>query len=98
MLRWTAHWTVTPDRDLALLWDERHGWSAAMETHSGEDLIVLAYLNGEDVLPEPCEVARFLAALRANDHSVGRPDPPRLRAAGHHDALTARLLAYPVEA
>uniref|UniRef100_UPI0035E4303C DUF6292 family protein n=1 Tax=Amycolatopsis pithecellobii TaxID=664692 RepID=UPI0035E4303C len=32
-----------PDRDVALLWDERHGWAAAIETHSGEDLIVLRY-------------------------------------------------------
>ncbi|MFD8498747.1 DUF6292 family protein [Amycolatopsis sp. NPDC059657] len=71
-----------PGRDLALLWDERHGWSAAIETHSGEDLIVLSYLGGDSVLPAPDTVARFVAALRAGDHSAGRPDPPALRDAG----------------
>ncbi|MEC3982766.1 DUF6292 family protein [Amycolatopsis sp. H20-H5] len=40
-----------PDRDLALLWDERHGWAAAIETHCGEDLIVLRYLAGDTITP-----------------------------------------------
>ncbi|SDY14660.1 hypothetical protein SAMN05421504_104661 [Amycolatopsis xylanica] len=71
-----------PGRDLALLWDERHGWAAAIETHSGEDLIVLSYLGGESVVPAPDEVARFVAALRADDHTAGRPDPPAIREAG----------------
>lgn len=64
-----------PERDLALLWDERYGWSAAVETHSGEDLIVLAYF-GDDPLPAPAAVARFVADVRMN-HQVGpakRPD------------------------
>ncbi|WP_260418219.1 DUF6292 family protein [Actinophytocola algeriensis] len=39
-----------PDRDVALLWDEEPGWSAALETHSGEDLLAVAYLEHE-VLP-----------------------------------------------
>ncbi|WP_326837106.1 DUF6292 family protein [Amycolatopsis rhabdoformis] len=80
-----------PDRDLALLWDEVHGWSAAIEAACGEDLIVLAYLDGDDVLAEPAAVARFLGALHAADHSIGRPDPRRLRRPGDHDDLLARL-------
>src|ERR1700743_3781772 len=47
-----------PHRDLALLWDERHGWSAGVETHSGEDLIVVAYRSG-DLLPPPAAVRTF---------------------------------------
>jgi hypothetical protein len=67
-----------PDRDLALVWDERQGWSAAVETHSGEDLIVLRYLGGP-VVPEPRAVARFVADLRAG-YPAGHADPP-----GAHD-------------
>ena len=51
-----------PDRDVALLWDERRGWSAAIETHSGEDLLVVAYLDG-DVQPSPRRVAAWTSDL-----------------------------------
>jgi hypothetical protein len=78
-----------PDRDVALLWDERHGWAAAIETHSGEDLIILRYLGGT-LIPPPSTVARFVAALVDDDHSIGMPNPPGLRAAGDLDDL-ARL-------
>lgn len=71
-----------PDRDVALLWDEVHGWSAAIETHSTEDLIVIRYLGGTTITPPPAHVARFIAALRENDHHTGRLDPPTIRAAG----------------
>ncbi|WP_410652662.1 DUF6292 family protein [Amycolatopsis sp. cmx-4-54] len=65
-----------PERDVALLWDEIHGWAVAIETHSGEDLIVLRYLGGKTATPSPAEVARFLRAVREDDHSVGRLTPP----------------------
>ena len=52
-----------PGRDLALLWDERHGWSAAVET-PGEDLRVLGYLGGLRAVADPDEVAGFVAAVR----------------------------------
>ncbi|UJW28487.1 DUF6292 family protein [Saccharothrix sp. AJ9571] len=78
-----------PDRDLALLWDEEHGWALAVETASAEDLIVLAYLGG-DVVPPPAVVARFacrpLGALRLTS-----PEPPVLRRAGDDDDLIQRL-------
>jgi hypothetical protein len=80
-----------PDRDVALLWDEVHGWSAAIETHSGEDLIVLRYLGGPSVAPPPHRVARFLRALHDDDHTVGRPDPVPLRTAGDAGELAALL-------
>ncbi|QRP50066.1 DUF6292 family protein [Amycolatopsis sp. FDAARGOS 1241] len=79
-----------PDRDFALLWDEERGWAAAVETHSGEDLIVVRYLGGT-VAPAPEDVARFVEAVLADDHTRGTPGPVRLRAAGVADELVALL-------
>ncbi|MEV6628895.1 DUF6292 family protein, partial [Amycolatopsis sp. NPDC051114] len=64
-----------PGRDVALLWDEVRGWAAAVETHSGEDLIVVRYLGGPTITPAPGKIARFVTALREDDHRVGRLDP-----------------------
>jgi hypothetical protein len=86
-----------PDRDVALLWDEERGWSAAIETHSGEDLIVLRYLGGSTIAPSPRRVARFVTALHEDDHTIGRPDPVVLRTAGTADELAA-LLRHPAAA
>lgn len=81
-----------PDRDVALLWDERHGWCGAIETASGEDLIVVSYL-GTDVLPPPRVVARFATELVAGG-GPGRADPPALRKSDADDDLPARLAEY----
>jgi len=62
-----------PDRDLALLWDEHRGWSAAIESRCREDLIVAAYLGGP-VVPPPHAVARFVADVQAGRR---RTTPPR---------------------
>ncbi|HEX5406131.1 MAG TPA: DUF6292 family protein [Pseudonocardiaceae bacterium] len=51
--------TRFPDHDLALLWDERVGWSAAVEAASGEDLVVFARQGG-DPRPRPEEVEWFV--------------------------------------
>ncbi|MFJ6673895.1 DUF6292 family protein [Actinosynnema sp. NPDC091369] len=51
-----------PDRDVALLWDEERGWAAAVETHSGEDVLVQARF-GPDVVPPPRAVARWVRGL-----------------------------------
>jgi hypothetical protein len=83
-----------PDRDLALLWDERHGWAAVLEAPGRDDLVVLAYLGGDEIVPDPREVVKFLAALRAGDHTMGRPDPPGFRAAGDHGELLERLARH----
>ncbi|WP_406634270.1 DUF6292 family protein [Amycolatopsis sp. WGS_07] len=65
-----------PGRDVALLWDEIRGWAVAVETHSGEDLIVVRYLGGASVAPPPEHLVRFVAALREDDHRIGQLAPP----------------------
>ena len=80
-----------PGRDLALLWDERHGWALAMETHSGEDLLVLAYL-GDALVPSPGRVRGFVAAIHAAGGPAAPPVPPDLR--GDRGELLERLLHY----
>ncbi|AXB43775.1 DUF6292 family protein [Amycolatopsis albispora] len=80
-----------PDRDVALVWDERHGWALAVETHSAEDLLIVCYL-GHKLLARPAEVARF--AAKALSGRPGLAEPPQLREAGAHDWLTDRLRPY----
>jgi hypothetical protein len=64
-----------PDRVLALLWDDRHGWSAAVTTHVDEEGIVLGYLGGVRAVAEPAEVERFAAAVRDGWSPTGpRPE------------------------
>lgn len=81
-----------PDRDVALLWNDEHGWSAAIETGCGEDTIMLAYL-GHSLLPPPRIVAEFLADLLADCHP-GQPTPPDLGENTDHDDLNHMLAAY----
>ncbi|SDW56950.1 hypothetical protein SAMN05421504_101925 [Amycolatopsis xylanica] len=76
-----------PGRDVALLWDEVNGWAVAVEEPGGERAIVLAYLGGDRLVPEPASVVALLAAVRADDHSIGQPDPPGLRRSGRHEEL-----------
>ncbi|WP_277670535.1 DUF6292 family protein [Saccharomonospora viridis] len=64
-----------PQRDVALLWDERHGWAGAVETGCGEDLIVVSYLGG-DPLPPPQVLADYTAAL-LRGQAYGQSTPPQ---------------------
>ncbi|MGW4394149.1 DUF6292 family protein [Amycolatopsis nivea] len=82
---------VHPGRDTALVWDERHGWSFTIETHSGEDLLVVAYL-GDDLVPPPSRVREFIRTIRARTRRTPSPAPPELNR-GRADLL-ARLLDY----
>jgi hypothetical protein len=50
-----------PDHDVALLWNELSGWSAAVEDRSGE-LVVVARMGG-DPRPEPAAVVRWVRGL-----------------------------------
>lgn len=83
-----------PNRDLALLWDDNRGWSAAIETHSGEDLLVVDRF-GREVLPRPAAVAAWVEGLfdrtgggRAPDEEPPFPDDGA--------DLTVRLAAYAI--
>ena len=71
---------------MALVWDEVHGWAAAIEDRDGPT--VLAYLGGA-VLPEPRAVVRFLAAVRAGDPDAGTLEAPVLREPGDHERAAA---------
>lgn len=51
-----------PGRDLALVWDEDTGWTAALDARDGEEMVVVSRLYG-DVLPDPLTVARFVTSL-----------------------------------
>lgn len=81
-----------PAHDVALTWDEVHGWAGGIEAHSGEDLILLAYL-GTDVLPLPQVVARFARGVLSGE-LPDRPEAPNLRAVDDTDDLQARLAGY----
>ncbi|CAL9540259.1 hypothetical protein SUDANB95_04182 [Actinosynnema sp. ALI-1.44] len=81
-----GHLPGFPDRDLALVWDERDGWAAAVETHGGEDLVVRARLGG-DVLPPPDVVAAWLDQVQ-HGAAVSLPAPRRV------GDLSVRLRTY----
>lgn len=81
-----GHLPGFPDHDVALVWDERDGWAAAVETHSGEDLVVRARLGG-DVLPPPAAVAAWLDGV-LRGAAVSLPAPRRV------EDLAARLRTY----
>lgn len=55
-----------PDHDVALLWDEQSGWSAAIESTSGSNLVVVARLE-QDRLPPPPIVVRWVVSLFRQD-------------------------------
>jgi hypothetical protein len=63
-----------PCRDVALLWDEIHGWSAAVEHRSGGEPQVVARLEG-DVLPPPEAVAAWTQSLFQQHQAVERREP-----------------------
>jgi hypothetical protein len=75
-------------REVAVVWDAHHGWGLGVETSSGEDLIMLAYL-GEDVLPDPDEVVAFVRML-LRGRRTGQLKPPIVRPCD----LRARLASY----
>lgn len=76
-----------PDRDLALAWDERRGWSAIVESDFGQKVRTIARCGG-DVTPEPAVVQAFVDALVA-----GTPIRDR-RAHRGPESLVRRLHKY----
>lgn len=88
-----------PDRDTALLWHELHGWALAVETHGGEDPVVIAYV-GHDVLPPPGVVAELAAQVITDPAGHPGPvDPPHRRTLDDKELVT-RLAGYagPIDA
>ncbi len=77
-----------PGHDLALVWDERHGWALAVEDPC-DGVNVLGYLGGHEVVPAPAAVVRFL--MRAGDPATLVRKPPALRPAGSHENLLDHL-------
>jgi hypothetical protein len=57
-----GHLARFPEYDVALVWDGRHGWSAAIEPRGGGDLVVVAEFDGP-VLAPSVAVAQWVAAL-----------------------------------
>jgi len=54
-----ARLTTVPDQDVALVWDERRGWAVGVETEARDPVVPVSYF-GDDVLPPPEAVARFV--------------------------------------
>jgi anti-anti-sigma factor len=87
--------TAFPGSDVALSWDEEHGWAVAVESNQG-DLAAVGYLAG-DVLPRPSQVGRFVDRVFLG-LETGLPEPPALRTPGDEDDLSERLAAYAARA
>lgn len=68
-----GHLPGFPECDAALVWDERRGWAAAVETHSGLDLVVRERFDG-DVLAPPAVVAAWADGVLRGE-TVPRPRP-----------------------
>jgi hypothetical protein len=81
-----------PEHDVALVWDEEHGWGIGIETDAGSPIVVLSYL-GIEVLPAPSTVAEFVHDVM-DDRFPGQPVPPVLRTLAAQDDLAQRLTRY----
>ncbi|MEV4150098.1 DUF6292 family protein [Amycolatopsis sp. NPDC049691] len=79
-------WRDRPDHDVMLVWSERRGWSLAVETDPADDPVLIAQYGGDDLVPPPGAVARFVADAVAGHHP-GRERP------GPAAALTRKSLA-----
>ncbi|OXM72546.1 MULTISPECIES: DUF6292 family protein [Amycolatopsis] len=88
----TRRWPTRPGEDLMLVWSERNGWAVAVETDPGETPMVLAWFAGEDVVPEPAEVARFVSGVIEAERST-EPRPVFAVDVGRTE-LAARLARY----
>ncbi|MBH0122263.1 DUF6292 family protein [Rhodococcus sp. HM1] len=73
-----------PGREVALVWTPDEGWALAVETGSGEDMILAGYL-GSTRVPPPSAVRAFMDRLR-HDGGALRTTPAR---GTREDALRA---------
>jgi hypothetical protein len=81
-----------PGDDLMLVWSERHGWMVAVETEPTVAPVVLAYMAGTDIVPEPIAVARFVT--EAVDGKLTGSAPPVPSTVAGRPELAARLARY----
>lgn len=89
----SVRWALRPSRDLMLVWTEAQGWSLAVETEPTERPAVLGYFGGDDVVPVPHAVARFVTGMI---HT--RPMPTACPAFGvNREELARRLQRYAVQ-
>ncbi|MGH3625438.1 MAG: DUF6292 family protein [Sciscionella sp.] len=80
-----------PERDLMLIWSERHGWAVALESEPSDTPEMAAYF-GDDLVPAPAEVARFVTDV-VTGHDHGRACP-RFAVEDDRNQLTSRLARY----
>ncbi len=78
-------WPGRPRHDVMLVWSERRGWTVAVETAPTEDPVVLARWPGDELVPPPEEVARFVVDAAAGrgagkDHVTAVPVTRRILA------------------
>ncbi|WP_410567282.1 DUF6292 family protein [Amycolatopsis sp. cmx-4-61] len=85
-------WLDRPDHDVMLVWSERRGWSLAVETEPAEDPVVIARQGGDDLVPSPRAVARFVADAAAGRHT-GQENPASTTVATRK-SLAERLRPY----
>ncbi|WP_370962514.1 DUF6292 family protein [Amycolatopsis sp. cg9] len=85
-------WPDRPDHDVMLLWSERRGWSLAVETDPADEPVLIARQGGDDLVPEPGLVARFVA-----DAAAGRYGGPERSGPAHattRGSLAEQLSPY----
>lgn len=58
-----------PGREVALVWNPGEGWALAVETGSGEDMILAGYLGSARV-PPPSAVRSFVERLRRDGRAL----------------------------
>lgn len=90
-----GRWHERADQDLMLVWSERHGWVLAVETDPTENALVVDYLGGDDLVPEPKEVAQFVVDVMAGRRRH-RGDRPVFPIVGTRHDLADRLADYVV--
>ena len=84
-------WPDRPDHDVMLVWSELRGWSLAVETGPADDPVVIAR-HGDDLVPPPGTVARFVADTVAGHHTG--QESPGPAATATRTSLAERLKSY----
>jgi hypothetical protein len=90
----TRRWHERADQDLMLIWSEGNGWVLAVETDPAEPALIVDYLGGEDPVPEPHQVARFVVDVVSGQRHRG--DPPVFPIVDTRHDLAERLAHYVV--